>query len=204
MLQIFLYLVSSRYYATISHYSVNLAAYKLTKKYNFMLTSRLFYFALFIICASLLGFGIYLEHVKGLEPCPLCSFQRLAYITIVVIALIGTIHNPQNIMRHIYNILLFIAALIGAGIAGRQTWLQHLPADQVPECGPGLEYMLEVFPFTEALKMVLSGSGECAEIQWRFIGFSIPEWSLVCFSVIAIATLLATFILKPERKLFNF
>ncbi len=169
-----------------------------------MLTSRLFYLALFIICLSLLGFGLYLEHAQELEPCPLCVFQRMSYIAIAVIALIGAIHNPMNVSRIVYNILLIIFALIGVGIAGRQTWLQHLPPELVPECGPGLEYMLEVFPFSEALKMIFTGSGECAEVQWQFIGLSIPEWSLICFSSITIATILAIFILKPERRLFNF
>jgi len=161
--------------------------------------TRLFYLSLFIICLSLLGFGLYLEHVQGLEPCPLCSFQRIAYIVITVIALIGAIHNPQNVIRIVYNVLLIITALIGAGIAGRQTWLQHLPPELVPECGPGLEYMLEVFPFGEALKMILSGSGECAEVHWRFIGFSIAEWSLVCFATIIIVSLLSMFVLNPKK-----
>ncbi len=169
-----------------------------------MLTSRLFFIALFIICLSLLGFGLYLEHFEGLEPCPLCAFQRLTYISIAVVALIAAIHNPMGIFRIVYNILLIIFALIGVAIAGRQTWLQHLPPELVPECGPGLEYMLEVFPFGQALKMIFSGSGECAEIQWQFIGLSIPEWSLLCFSSITVATILAIFMLKPERRLFNF
>ena len=161
--------------------------------------TRLFYLALFIICLSLLGFGLYLEHVEGLEPCPLCAFQRIAYIVISIIALIGAIHNPLNVLRTVYNVLLIITALIGAGIAGRQTWLQHLPPEMVPECGPGLEYMLEVFPLGEALKMILSGSGECAEVHWRFIGFSIAEWSLVCFTAIIIASLLSLFMLNPKK-----
>lgn len=169
-----------------------------------MLTSRTFYLLLFIVCLSLLGYGLYLEHYEGIAPCPLCAFQRMAYIAITVIAFIGMIHNPKNVFRIVYNILLLIAGLIGAGIAGRQTWLQHLPPELVPECGPGLEYMLEVFPLGEALKMILSGSGECAEVHWQFLGLSIAEWSLVCFSGIIIATVLATFILKPERRLFNF
>lgn len=163
-----------------------------------MLSSRLIYIALFVICSSLLGFGLYLEHVQDLEPCPLCVFQRIAYIVLAVITFIAAIHNPQNIVRTIYNILLLITALIGAGIAGRQTWLQHLPPELVPECGPGLEYMLEVFPLGEALKMILSGSGECAEVQWTFLGFSIPEWSLVSFSFISIVSLLLMFVIKQK------
>lgn len=162
-----------------------------------MSNTRLFYLAIFLVCLTLLGFGLYLEHAKGLEPCPLCIFQRIAYIVVMSVALVAAIHDPRNIMRIVYNVLLVITAAVGAGIAGRQTWLQHLPADQVPACGPGLDYMLEVFPFQEAISMVLKGSGECAEVQWTFLGFSIPEWSLVCFSVIIIATIVATFKLKP-------
>jgi len=154
-----------------------------------MPSPRIFYSIIFAICASLLGFGLYLEHVVGLEPCPLCIFQRVAYIVIAVISLIGTIHNPQKLLERIYTGLILIASLCGAGIAGRQIWLQHLPEDKIPECGPGLEYMLDAFPFIDALRMVLSGSGECAEVQWTFLSFSIAEWSIVCFSALIIACL---------------
>ena len=82
---------------------------------------------------------------------------------------------------------------MGASVAGRQVWLQHLPPELVPECGPGLDYMLNVFPFADAVRMILSGSGECAEVQWRFIGLSIAEWSLIVFIAISIATILSVF-----------
>jgi len=154
-----------------------------------MFTSRLFFSSIFIVCTSLLGFGLYLEHVVGLEPCPLCVFQRVAFIVIALLALIGAIHNPQKLFERIYTGLMLIASLCGAGIAGRQIWLQHLPEDKVPECGPGLEYMLDTFPFTDALRMILSGSGECAEVQWTFLSFSIAEWSIVCFTCLTIACL---------------
>ncbi|MFB3100110.1 MAG: disulfide bond formation protein B, partial [Gammaproteobacteria bacterium] len=91
----------------------------------------------------------------------------------------------------IYTSLILIASLCGAGIAGRQIWLQHLPEDKIPECGPGLEYMLDTFPFTDALRMILSGSGECAEVQWTFLSFSIAEWSIVCFTGLTIACLIS-------------
>jgi disulfide bond formation protein DsbB len=154
-----------------------------------MFSTRLFFSSIFIVCAGLLGFGLYLEHVVGLEPCPLCVFQRVAFIVIALLALIGAIHNPQKLFERIYTGLMLIASLCGAGIAGRQIWLQHLPEDKVPECGPGLEYMLDAFPFTDALRMVLSGSGECAEVQWTFLSFSIAEWSIVCFTCLTIACL---------------
>jgi len=116
-------------------------------------------------------------------------FQRFAFIVIALFALIGAIYNPQKLFERIYTCLILIASLCGAGIAGRQIWLQHLPEDKVPECGPGLEYMLDAFPLTDALRMILSGSGECAEVQWTFLSFSIAEWSIVCFTCMTIACL---------------
>lgn len=161
--------------------------------------TRPFYLAIFIVCLSLLSFGLYLEHYQGIEPCPLCAFQRMCYIAIILIALTAAIHNPGSWMRFVYGGLTLLASLTGVGIAGRQVWLQHLPADQVPECGPGLDYMMEVFPFMDAMKMIISGSGECAEVHWTFLSFSIAEWSLLCFSLILIATLFVTFKFKPKN-----
>lgn len=158
-----------------------------------MNSSRIFFSIIFVVCASLLGFGLYLEHVVGLEPCPLCVFQRIAYIVVALFALIAAIHNPQKLFARIYAGLIIIASLCGAGIAGRQVWLQHLPEDKIPECGPGLEYMLDVFPLADALKMILSGSGECAEVQWTFLSFSIAEWSILCFVGLTVASLIMFF-----------
>jgi len=158
-----------------------------------MYNSRKFFIVIFTICIGLLIFGLYLEHVHGLEACPLCIFQRIAYTVIIFIALIGAIHNPRNLLQNIYKLLMVISSITGAAIAGRQIWLQHLPPELVPECGPGLDYMFNVFPFGEALKMIFTGSGECAEVKWRFIGLSIAEWSLIMFIGIFIATILSIY-----------
>ena len=158
-----------------------------------MNSSRIFFSIIFVICTSLLGFGLYLEHVVGVEPCPLCVFQRVSYIVIALFALIAAIHNPQKLFERIYTGLILITSLCGAGIAGRQVWLQHLPEDKIPECGPGLEYMLDAFPFTDALRMILSGSGECAEVQWTFLSFSIAEWSILCFLGLTVTSLIMLF-----------
>ena len=158
-----------------------------------MYNSRKFFITVFAICIGLLIFGLYLEHVQGLEACPLCIFQRIAYTAIIFIALIGAIHNPRNLLQIIYKLLMVISSITGAAIAGRQIWLQHLPPELVPECGPGLDYMFNVFPFGEALKMIFTGSGECAEVKWRFIGLSIAEWSLIMFIGIFIATILSIY-----------
>jgi len=165
---------------------------------NSFINTRLFYISIFLICGALLGFGLYLEHGKGLEPCPLCVFQRIAFISIAMIALIAALHGPDRMAVWFYNGLISLAALIGGGIATRQVWLQHLPADQVPECGPGLDYMLETFPLGQALQMILSGSGECAEVGWSFLGFSIAEWSLLWFLVFVSAGLTSIFLVKKS------
>ena len=164
-----------------------------------MYNSRKFFITVFAICIGLLIFGLYLEHVQGLEACPLCIFQRIAYTAIIFIALIGAIHNPRNLLQIIYKLLMVISAITGAAIAGRQIWLQHLPPELVPECGPGLDYMFNVFPFGEALKMIFTGSGECAEVKWRFIGLSIAEWSLIMFIGIFIATILSIYISRYKN-----
>jgi len=164
-----------------------------------MYNSRKFFIIVFTICIGLLIFGLYLEHVHDLEACPLCIFQRIAYTAIIFIALIGAIHNPRNLLQNIYKLLMVISSITGAAIAGRQIWLQHLPPELVPECGPGLDYMFNVFPFGEALKMIFTGSGECAEVKWRFIGLSIAEWSLIMFIGIFIATILSIYTSRYKK-----
>ncbi len=162
------------------------------------MSTRMFFLTVMFSCIALMVFGLYLEYVQGLEPCPLCVFQRIAYILIGLIALIGATHNPKDLFLVIYKFLIIITAITGALIAGRQVWLQHLPPELVPECGPGLDYMLNVFPLSDAIKMILSGSGECAEVQWRFIGFSIAEWSLIMFIGMTVATTLSIYVYKKN------
>ena len=95
--------------------------------------------------------------------------------------LIAAIHNSNGVARRLYGALMVVVGVLGVVVAGRHVWLQNLPEDQVPECGPGLEYMLDAFPLGEALAMVFQGSGECAEVQWTFLGLSIPGWTLLIF-----------------------
>lgn len=157
-----------------------------------MKAPRSFYLILALVCSSLLGYGYYLQFVQGQEPCPLCIFQRLAYISVTIIAFAGLVHAPKKIGVRVYSSLITVIAVIGAGIAAYQVWLQHLPADQVPACGPGLDYMLETFSLTETLKLVFTGSGECAEVDWTFLSLSIAEWSLLCFIGLAALAMLHT------------
>ena len=124
----------------------------------------------------------YFQYYLQLEPCPMCIMQRVAVMSIAAVLLVATLHNPVGWGIRVYGALVTLLAGAGAAIAGRHVWLQSLPPDQVPECGPGLDYILEVFPLSEAVQMVLRGSGECAEVLWRFLGLSIPGWTLVAFS----------------------
>lgn len=140
-------------------------------------------------CALLLAFAYYLQYVQGLEPCPLCMAQRIAVILLGVVLLIAALHNPATIGRRLYACLALIAALGGAALAGRQLWLQSLPEDRVPACGPGLDYMLEVFPLSEVLLMMIQGTGDCAKVDWTFLGLSIAGWTFVWFSIFALAAL---------------
>jgi disulfide bond formation protein DsbB len=134
--------------------------------------------ALIATAGGLIGGALFLEHVLDLEPCPLCLMQRLWVGLVGVIACIAIVHGRHHLR---YAIAAGIAAIVGAGFALRQIYLQHLPADQVPACGPGFEYMLDVFPASEVLKAMVLGTGNCAEVTWTFLGISIAGWSLAAF-----------------------
>jgi len=146
---------------------------------------------------SLLLTGLFFQYKMGLDPCPLCIMQRIAFMAIGAVCLLGLIIK-FNWFHKLVSGLIFIFAGIGAGIAGRQVWLQSLPEDQIPTCGPGFDYMINNFPFGKALSMILTGSGECAEIQWVFLGLSIPGWSFVMFAGFMLAALYLLFSKKAR------
>ena len=131
------------------------------------------------ICASMMGFALYAQYVLYLEPCPLCILQRVAVILLGLLFLLAALHNPFQPATRIYAVLLGIVASAGVAVAAWQVRLQHLPADEVPSCGPGLEYMVDNFPLQDVLGMIFKGSGECAEVAWRLLGLSMPAWVIV-------------------------
>lgn len=146
-----------------------------------------------VACAALLGYALYAQHKMFLDPCPLCIFQRVVFMGMGVMFLLGALHGPKGWGRKAYGGLVFFIAAIGMGIAGRHVWLQSLPPDQVPACGPGLEYMLDAFPLSKALSMVFTGSGECATVDWSFLGLSMPGWVLVWYVLLGLGALWAGF-----------
>lgn len=143
----------------------------------------------FIACFMLITSALVMQHVFELEPCPLCIFQRISFMVAGGFFLLAALLNPlASGKRSLISALNLVALVTGMGLALRHIWLQNLPPSEVPSCGPGLDYMLEVLPFTSVISQVLSGSGECAEVSWTFIGLSIPWWTL--FAYIGLAGLI--------------
>jgi disulfide bond formation protein DsbB len=132
-----------------------------------------------LLCLGLLGYAWYAQTALGLEPCPLCIFQRVGIAACGLVFLLATLQNPGRTGARIYGVLLLFTALATMGVAARHLWIQHLPEGAVPSCGATLNYMLEIFPLTDVIRKVLSGSGECARINWQFLGLSMPGWVLL-------------------------
>ncbi|MGB5470985.1 MAG: disulfide bond formation protein B [Woeseiaceae bacterium] len=140
---------------------------------------RLLNLAGFLACAGMMGFALYAQYGLMLEPCPLCVFQRIATISLGLVFLIAALHNPGKLGSRVYAALVFLTGGFGAGVAGWQVYMQNLPADKVPSCGPGFEYIMENFAIFDALSLIFQGSGECAEVQWRLLGLSMPTWVII-------------------------
>lgn len=157
---------------------------------------RAAYFFGFFVCAALMAYAFYLQYVQELEPCPLCYFQRLAVIGMGFVFLAAALHNPGQTGALIYAVLQLAIGGTGAAIAARHVWIQHLPADQVPSCGMGIFYMLDTLPVLDLINKTLAGSGECAKVDWTFLGLSLPGWMFLLF----LAMIGASFaLLRPRR-----
>ena len=133
----------------------------------------------FLISAAAMVAALwYFQHYLGLEPCPLCIFQRISVMALGLIFFIGLLHGPKGMLRRTYGALLTATSLVGIGIAIRHLWLQYGPHEELG-CGPGLDYMLETMPLQEVIQDVLKGTGDCGEIVWSLFGISIPGWTLL-------------------------
>jgi len=132
-----------------------------------------------LACLALLGYAWYAQVRLGLEPCPLCIFQRVGIAACGVLFLLAALQNPGKIGARAYGALLLLAGGVCAAVAARHVWIQHQPEGSVQACGASLNYMLEVFPLTDVIRKVLTGSGECAHVSWTFLGLSMPGWVLI-------------------------
>jgi protein dithiol:quinone oxidoreductase len=158
-----------------------------------MKNDRLLFALPALAAAGLLAFGYYLQYFQDQDPCPLCLVQRGFYYALVAIFGLAALHRPRRIGAALYCGAALLAALGGGAVAGRQVWLQHLPADKVPACGPDLFFMLKNLPLSRTLDKLFAGSGQCAEVNWKFLGFSIAEWSLAWFALLALYALWLAF-----------
>ncbi len=153
-------------------------------------------------CSMLIAIAyFYFQQTLGLPPCPLCMFQRACLVAIGGTCLIGIVFRPKKIFSKLLAFSAMLFSGLGLAIAGRQVWLQHLPADQVPECGPDLAYLMAANPFADVISKVFQGSGECAEVQWRLLSFSMPEWMLLVFLVMLVIAF--RLLVSKERSYFS-
>ncbi|KGI77381.1 disulfide bond formation protein B [Oleiagrimonas soli] len=155
---------------------------------------RTFYLVGFLICAALIGFALYAQYVLLMDPCPLCILQRVAFIALGMVFLVGGLHAPKGHGRWVYALLALLAAATGVAIAARHLWIQSLPPGAVPSCGAPLGYLLDTRDahggLLGVLKMVLSGSGECAKVE-NILGLPMPLWSLIWFVLLGAGALFA-------------
>lgn len=156
----------------------------------FTLNNRQLYLFGFLVCVGLLAFALFMQYGLGYDPCPLCIFQRIAFLFIGLICALAALHGPSHgaSVNNVYGSLIGLSALCGIGLSVRHSWLQHFPSETA-ECGPGLEYWLENLPVGETIQKVLTASGDCSVIVWKFLGLSIPEWTAImytCFFIFAI------------------
>jgi protein dithiol:quinone oxidoreductase len=154
------------------------------------ISNRWLYLSGALLASGLMGFGLFLQYVKHQDPCPLCMVQRLIFIAILAIFALAALHGPRRVGERIYAALIGLLSLSGVAVASRHIWIQNLPKDQVPACGPGLDYLLDTFPLAEVLRELMHGSGECAKKGWTFLTLGIPEWSLLCYLALGLWALL--------------
>ncbi len=138
----------------------------------------------FIACAALIAYALYSQYVLGLDPCPLCIFQRIGIMALGVVFLIAGVHNPRGWGGRVYAVLIGIAALATIGVAARHLYVQSLPPGSIPSCGAPLGVLIKFTPFFELIRKVLTGSGECSQVNWQFLGLAMPAWVLICAALL--------------------
>jgi len=148
------------------------------------------------VCVALLAFGLYLQHVVGLEPCPMCIVQRYALVLVAIVAAVSALSARRNFLITGASLLVLLSGF-GAFVAARQSFLQWYPPEIV-SCGRDFYGMIETFPLKRAIPLIFKGSGDCTAIDWTFLGGSIANWSFVCFALIAVMAL--TLAVRQARK----
>ena len=148
------------------------------------LPNRAAFAAVFLACAGLIGIAMYMQQELGLEPCPMCILQRYAFAAIGLVALAAAIHGPGVVATRVYAALVVLFAIAGGATSMRHSYLQRFPSDS-QSCGADLEFLVNNFSLAQAFPKIFAGTGECAKVQWRMLGLSIPEWAFVWFLLLA-------------------
>lgn len=151
----------------------------------------------FVTCFALLAFAYYVQFQLSIEPCPLCIFQRIAFIAIGLVFLAGAIQNPGRVGRKSYALLMLLAAAVGTGISAYHLWVQHLGPDPLAGCTPGWNYWVENYSlryaWAKTFEHAFTGHADCAEVNWTFLGLAMPFWTLVCYVLLGAGALFAGF-----------
>jgi disulfide bond formation protein DsbB len=148
-------------------------------KFLNLMTARQGWVLLLLGCVGPLGFALYLQHVVGLEPCPMCIVQRYAMTVLALIAVIGSVVTHKRAGQVLVAVGVLTAGF-GAFVAARQSWLQWYPPNIV-SCGRDFYGMIEAFPLQRTIPLIFRGSGDCTKIDWTFLGGSIANWTFVVF-----------------------
>jgi disulfide bond formation protein DsbB len=154
----------------------------------------------FLAVVGLMGYALYEEHYVGLEACPLCILQRMAMIALGLVFAAAAVHAPRGAGARVYGVLGGLAALTGMAISGWHVRLQNLPPADVPACGPGYDYIMDTFGWLDGLSMIFTASGECAEINWSFLGLSMPAWVFFWFVALGALALIANWSRLPRER----
>lgn len=154
------------------------------------------YFLGFVASFGLVAYALFIQQQYQLEPCPLCIFQRIAFMALGLLFLLAALQRPGTAGRRVHGVLQFAAAAVGVGIAARHIWIQANPDKVMAECGAGFDYIFETFPLKKALDLVFKGTGECSAMDWTLFGLSIPQLSLIAFVALGLYAVWLAFLKK--------
>ena len=164
------------------------------------LNVRAIYSILFLYACLMLGSSLVIQYGFGLIPCPLCLIARFIVIVLVMVFGMAYLQNPGKRGQTVYMIATFSLALLGILVTARHLWIMSLPAELVPSCTPGLDYLLENLPIFEAILVILNGSGECAQVDGVLLGLSLPAWTLFAFILLAFGCIFPAFTHRAKKK----
>jgi protein dithiol:quinone oxidoreductase len=163
------------------------------------LPPRAVFAAVFVACAGLIAYAIYLQEQEGLDPCPMCILSRYIFIVLGVVCLAAALHGPRGVMPKVYGALAALLALAGAGVSIRHSYVQRFPP-AIESCGSDLDFLVSNLPLSQALPKIFQGTGSCSLVDWRFLGLSIPEWALVWYLLFAAAIVWVVFLRRPAGQ----